>query len=50
VVCFLLDIAGFGGQFGACYLLQVSVAYVWGRRRDIYIVAAFASVLVLAAY
>ncbi len=50
VACFLLDFAGFGGQFGARYLLPIVVAYLWGRRRDIYIVTTLASVLVVAAY
>jgi PAS domain-containing protein len=32
------------------YLIPIVVVYLWGRRRDIYLVAALASVLVVASY
>lgn len=35
-------------QFGVLYLVCLIAVYLWGRRQDIYIVAALLSVLLLA--
>ncbi|MFN8464552.1 MAG: PAS domain S-box protein [Caldilineaceae bacterium] len=47
---FLLVITVPQAHFWGSFLLPVVVVYLWGRRRDIYIVTALTSVLVLAEY
>jgi PAS domain S-box-containing protein len=47
---FLIDMALPQIQFGVLYLLCLIAAYLWGRRQDIYIVAALLSGLLLADY
>ena len=48
ILLFLLDMAGGTSHFWGRYLLPILVAFLWGRRRDIYIVTALASMLVVA--
>ena len=48
VVLFLLDAAVPEAHFWARYLLPLVVVFLWGRRGDIYIVAALTGVLVAA--
>ncbi len=50
VLLFFLAIAGAGSHLWGLYLLPILVAFLWGRRRDIYIVTALTSVLVIAEY
>lgn len=45
---FLADMALPQLQFGILYLLCLLTVYLWGRRQDIYLVAALLSVLLLA--
>ncbi len=50
IVLFLLGVAGPGGHFWGRFLLPIVLVFLWGRPRDIYIVTALASVLVVATY
>ena len=50
VLLFFLSLAGAGSHLWGWYLLSIIVAFLWGRRRDIYIVTALASVLVIAEH
>ena len=47
---FLLDFAVPGSDFWARYLLPILIVFIWGRRRDVIIVAVCASALVVAGY
>ena len=48
VVLFLLDAAVPDAHFWSRYLVPIIVAFLWGRRRDIYVATALAGVLVAA--
>ena len=48
LLLFLLDLADPQEHFWGRYLLPIVLVFLWGRRRDIYIVTAFASVFVAA--
>jgi len=50
LLLFLLDAARSQDYGWGIYLIPILVVFLWGRRRDIYIVAALAGVLVIAAY
>ena len=47
---FVLGLAASGAHFWARFLLPLVVVFVWGRRRDIYIVAIFTSILITATF
>ena len=47
---FLVTIATPGAHLWGRYLIPIVVVYLWGRRRDIYIVTALASVLIAADF
>ena len=50
VLLFLVTTATPGAHFWSRYLIPIVVVFLWGRRRDIYIVTALASVLVAADF
>ncbi len=45
---FLLGVATAGTYFGAAFLMPIIVVFLWGRPRDIYLVAALGGLLVAA--
>ena len=49
IVLFILDLGGYSDHIWGLFLLPVVVTFLWGRRRDIYIVAGLATVLALGA-
>ncbi|MFN8469503.1 MAG: PAS domain S-box protein, partial [Caldilineaceae bacterium] len=50
ILLFPLVINSPGMHFSGRYLFALVVVFLWGRRRDIYLVAALASVLIAAGY
>ena len=50
VLLFPLVLTNSGVYFWGRFLIPIAVVYLWGRRRDIYIVAALAIVLIAAGY
>ena len=50
LLLFALDSVLSQAHLWGSFLLPIVVAFLWGRRRDIFIVTAFASVLVVAEY
>ncbi|MFN8469326.1 MAG: PAS domain S-box protein [Caldilineaceae bacterium] len=50
VLLFLVAAATPGAHFWSRYLVPIVVVFLWGRRRDIYLVTALASVLIAAGF
>lgn len=50
ILLFVMGLAVSGAHFWARFLLPIVVVFLWGRRRDIYIVTAFSSLLAAATF
>ncbi|MFN8467560.1 MAG: PAS domain S-box protein [Caldilineaceae bacterium] len=50
ILLFVIGVAASGAHFWARFLLPLVVVFLWGRRRDIYAVTAFTSMLIAATF